>query len=154
MGARHGRLAAGLCAAWESEMVSARTLSMLAEAVEMPQQRARLLVLSAFNRAHAARLLARLSAMGRGPLPVPQQVDELPGDVAFTLEREAILARIAAGRYGQLAIQARAQGDVSSAWVCELNRSEEEDRALALRELLVGVATEHFPESDLQSAPA
>ena len=71
MGARHGRLAAALAAAWEAELVSAKTLTVIAERSQDVRLKARLLVLAAFCRAHASRLLARLSAMGRGPLPVP-----------------------------------------------------------------------------------
>ena len=86
MGTRHSRLAAALAAAWEAEIVSAKTLTTIAEQSQDVRLKARLLVLAAFCRAHASRLLARLSAMGRGPLPVP------PDDVPV-----APLQRMAAG---------------------------------------------------------
>jgi hypothetical protein len=136
MGARHTRLAAALAAAWEAEVVSARTLTELAERISDPRLGARLRVLAAFCRAHASRLLARLAALGRGPLPVPAESEEDLGDVEAVLRKEAHFARVCAGRYETLAQLARNQADLSSAWVCELNRTEEEDRALELLRLL------------------
>jgi hypothetical protein len=135
MGARHTRLAAALAAAWEAEVVSARTLTELAERVTDPRVGARLRVLAAFCRAHASRLLARLAALGRGPLPVPPECLIEVDDVGQALRREAAFARICAHRYETLAQVARNQADLSSAWVCELNRTEEEDRALELSRL-------------------
>ncbi len=135
MGARHSRLAAALAASWEAELVSARRLSELADQAPEPQLTARLMVLSAFCRAHASRLLARLCALGRGPLPVPGEEDPNPADLAEGLFREAQAARAAAQRYGGMAELARAHQDLSSAWVCELNKGEEEERALELLRL-------------------
>src|SRR4051812_45696419 len=99
MGTRHGRLAASLAAAWEAELVSAKTLSAIAERSDDVRLKARLLVLSAFCRAHASRLLARLSAMGRGPLPVPPEEVEVETDLRRALVDEASSARSSAGRY-------------------------------------------------------
>lgn len=138
MGARHTRLAAALAAAWEAEIVSARTLVALAEQAHDPRIAARLKVLAAFCRAHASRLLARLAAMGRGPMPVPPEEVEHDGDLATALRAEAISARASAHRYDGMAVLARRQADLSSAWVCELNRSEEEDRAAELLRLSLG----------------
>jgi hypothetical protein len=138
MGARHSRLAAALAAAWESEVVSARRMTALAERVEDPRSRARLMVLAAFCRAHASRLLARLAALGRGPLPVPALDVELSGDLLGELRREALFARTSAGRYENVAEMARTHADLSSAWVCELNRTEELDRARELFALAQG----------------
>lgn len=138
MGARHGRLAASLAAAWEAELVSAKTLTVIAERSGDVRLKARLLVLAAFCRAHASRLLARLSAMGRGPLPVPPEEVEVEGDVRRALLAEAVAARTAAARYEDMAETARQQADYSSAWVCELNRAEEEDRAQELCRLAEG----------------
>jgi len=132
MGARHTRLAAALAAAWEAEVVSARTLAGLGERFDDPQLKARMRVLSSFCRAHASRLMARLSALGRGPLPVPPEDIDVDGDLLELLRCEAVAARTAALRYGSMADLARSQADLSSAWVCELNRSEEEDRATEL----------------------
>jgi hypothetical protein len=138
MDARHTRLAAALAAAWEAEVVSGKTLVALAEVVSAPAVRGRLMVLAAFCRAHASRLLARLSAMGRGPLPVPPDEVWIEGDLAQALGQEAEAARASAKRYGALAEVARAQADYSSAWVCELNSAEEEDRANELSRLCQG----------------
>src|SRR5687768_4515012 len=103
MGARHSRLAASMAAAWEAEVVSARRLSELSERVSDPTAKARLLVLAAFCRAHASRILARLASLGRGPLPVPtDEVDE-PGELDAALRREAHNARAAAARYESMA---------------------------------------------------
>ncbi|MGQ0504630.1 MAG: hypothetical protein ACT4TC_04865 [Myxococcaceae bacterium] len=144
MGARHSKLAAALAAAWEAEVVAARRLCALAERSGDPYISARLTVLSAFCRAHASRLLARLSALGRGPLPVP---DAPEGPNPFFLDailEEASVARLAAIRYASMAELARSQHDLSSAWVCELNRSEEEERGAELLRL----AQAAFPRYD------
>ncbi|MFY1826507.1 hypothetical protein ACN47A_11385 [Myxococcus fulvus] len=133
MGARHTRLAAALAAAWEAEVVSARRMTMLAERIMDARMRARLMVLAAFCRAHASRLLARLAALGRGPLPVPPEEIVLDPDTLLELRREGAFARASAARYEATAELARQQADLSSAWVCELNRTEEQDRS---RELL------------------
>lgn len=147
MNARHSRLAAQLAAAWEAEIVSAKTLTVIAEYSGDVRLKARLLVLAAFCRAHASRLLARLSAMGRGPLPVPPEDVEMEGDLRRALMAEAVAARSSAGRYEEMAESARLQADYSSAWVCELNRAEEEDRASELTRLAEG----HYPEHEVAS---
>src|SRR5690606_32112709 len=142
MGGRHSRLGASLAAAWEAEVVSARLLDALAECHVEPRARAKLRVLAAFCRAHASRLLARLSALGRGPLPVPREVEEVAAaDLERLLVREAQFARLSAQRYEGLAQLARQHADLSSAWVCELNRTEELDRAGELTHLARGMAT-------------
>ncbi|MFY2557870.1 hypothetical protein ACN469_09600 [Corallococcus terminator] len=150
MGARHTRLAAALAAAWEAEVVSARRMTMLAERISDARVRARLMVLAAFCRAHASRLLARLAALGRGPLPVPPEEIELDADTLKELRREGAFARASAARYETTAELARQQADLSSAWVCELNRTEEQDRA---RELLA-LAEGALAASTMVSAPA
>lgn len=129
MGARHSRLAAALAASWEAEVESARLLDALSERMPDPRSRAKLRVLAAFCRAHASRLIARLSALGRGPLPVPRERELKQGSIAQLLLREAAFARASAAHYESTAQLARQQADLSSAWVCELNRTEEEDRA-------------------------
>lgn len=123
------RLAAALAAAWEAEVTSARRMAALAERMPAAAARSRLLVQSAFCRAHACRLLARLSTHGRGPLPVPPSLPDLAPELAEALLKEARQAKDASVRYRTAADLARAHGDLSSAWVCELNGHEEEDRA-------------------------
>ena len=140
MGARHTRLAAALAAAWESEVVSARRMTMLAERLGDSRGRARLMVLAAFCRAHASRLLARLAALGRGPLPVPPEEISLDDDTVLELRREGAFARASAARYESTAELARQHADLSSAWVCELNRTEEQDRSRELFALAEGAA--------------
>jgi hypothetical protein len=132
-------LAAALAAAWEAEVVSARRMTALAERVGDPRARARLMVLAAFCRAHASRLLARLAALGRGPLPVPPEDVEVGEDLALELRKEGVFARTAAARYESTAEMARQHADLSSAWVCELNRTEEQDRSRELLTLAEGV---------------
>ena len=150
MGTRHSRLAAALAAAWEAEVVSAKTLTTIAETCGDVRLKARLLVLAAFCRAHASRLLARLSAMGRGPLPVPRRRSESTPDLRRALQEEAVSARSSAARYEEMAETARMQADYSSAWVCELNRAEEEDRAAELTKLAEGA----LPAEDTASLGA
>lgn len=154
MGARHTRLAAALAAAWESEIVSARRMSALAERVGDARARARLMVLAAFCRAHASRLLARLAALGRGPLPVPPEDIELDPDLVLELRREGAFARASAARYESTAELARQHADLSSAWVCELNRTEEQDRARELFALAEGSLAPISPEAGATAAPA
>ncbi len=150
MGTRHSRLAAALAAAWEAEVVSAKTLTTIAETCGDVRLKARLLVLAAFCRAHASRLLARLSAMGRGPLPVPPEEIDVHPDLRQALQEEALSARSSAARYEEMAEAARMQADYSSAWVCELNRAEEEDRAAELTKLAEGA----LPAEDTASLGA
>jgi hypothetical protein len=153
MGARHTRLAAALAAAWESEVVSARRMTMLAERLGDSRGRARLMVLAAFCRAHASRLLARLAALGRGPLPVPPEELTLDEDTVMELRREGAFARASAARYEATAELARQHADLSSAWVCELNRTEEQDRARELFALAEGAA-QAAAEANASSAAA
>ncbi len=156
MGARHTRLAAALAAAWESEVVSARRMTMLAERLGDSRGRARLMVLAAFCRAHASRLLARLAALGRGPLPVPPEEITLDDDTVTELRREGAFARASAARYETTAELARQHADLSSAWVCELNRTEEQDRARELFALAEGAAqaAAEATASSVAAAPA
>jgi hypothetical protein len=140
MGSRHSRLAASLAAAWEAEVVAARAMTLLSDRSHDPRVRARLLVLAAFSRAHASRLLARLASLGRGPLPVPPAELELSDDFHSALQFEAQNARAAAQRYASMATLARNEADLSTAWVCELNRAEEDDRASELTRLASGSA--------------
>jgi hypothetical protein len=138
MGSRHSRLAASLAAAWEAEVVAARAMTLLSDRSHDPRVRARLLVLAAFSRAHASRLLARLASLGRGPLPVPPSELDLSEDFQGALQFEAQNARTAAQRYASMATLARTESDLSTAWVCELNRAEEDDRATELARLADG----------------
>ena len=147
MVSRHSRLAASLAAAWEAEVVAARAMTLLSDRAFDPRVRARLLVLAAFSRAHASRLLARLASLGRGPLPVPPAELDLSDDFTQALEYEATNARAAASRYNAMATLSRNEGDLSTAWVCELNRAEEEARAQELLRLA------HGPAEQLDQAP-
>ena len=128
------RLRAALAAAWEAEVISARRLQSMAERAPL-RDRARLLALAAFCRSHAARIVARLSTLGSCPLPVPPDGVELDPDASRELRAHARCARRAAARYAALADASRARSDVSSAWVCELNRAEEVELAEALEGL-------------------
>jgi hypothetical protein len=132
VGPLHRRLSAALAAAWEAEVTAAQRMTAVAERVPITAIRSRLLVQSAFCRAHACRLLARLSTHGRGPLPVPELPAEPSPVVTEALVEEARMARDSAARYGVAAELARQQGDLSSAWVCELNGTEETERATQL----------------------
>jgi len=105
-------------------------------------------VLAAFSRAHASRLLARLASLGRGPLPVPPPESELPDALDEAIRKEASAARASAGRYEGIAALARGSSDVSTAWVCELNRAEEEDRASELLRLAEAVLSGDPPTTE------
>jgi hypothetical protein len=126
------RLAAALAAAWEAEVVAQRVMTELAERAEDRRARSRLLVLSAVCQAHASRLLGRLASIGAGPLPVPPDDLEIPESMAEALRKEGLRARGSAVRYAQVAETCRKTNDPAAAWVCELNRAEEEDRAAEL----------------------
>ena len=126
------RLAAALAAAWEAEVVAQRVMTELAETVQDRRCRSRLLVLSAVCQAHASRLLGRLASIGAGPLPVPPDDLEIPPDLGEALRKEGLRARCSAVRYAQVAETCRRTNDPAAAWVCELNRAEEEDRATEL----------------------
>lgn len=136
MGTRHTRLGAALSAAWVAEVETGRRLtwmSVLAEQRGDFRRKARLSVLAAFCRAHASRLLSRLAAMGRGPLPVPSESVDVGEDFAVAVRAEAECVDRLFERYEAIAQLAREQCDLSSAWVCDLNRAECRDVARELR---------------------
>lgn len=112
------------------------------------------MVLAAFCRAHASRLLARLAALGRGPLPVPPEEIHVGDDLALELRKEGAFARTAAARYESTAEMARQHADLSSAWVCELNRTEEQDRSRELLTLAEGVLPAVGFSDSAAAAPA
>lgn len=117
---------------WEVEVIAARRMTALAQRINEPRSRARLMVLAAFHRAHASRLLARLAALGRGPLPVPNQEVTMEGTVEQEFSHIIGLNEVLSERYVRTAEACRMGADLSSAWVCELNRTEALD---AIREL-------------------
>jgi hypothetical protein len=135
MGGLKSRLTASLAAAWEAEMLGVLALEMLAERAPDARVRARLNALAAGCQAHASRLLARMAAIGGGPLPVPPDDLEMPSDFSEAARLEAQRAKVSADRYASMASLARKAMDPSAAWVCELNRAEELDRAAELNEL-------------------
>lgn len=140
MGTRHTRLAAVLSTAWVAEVETGRRLTwtgMLAEQQGDFRRKARLNVLAAFCRAHASRLLARIAAMGRGPLPVPAEDVSVDDDFATELRANADFLDRLFERYETMAQLAREHCDLSSAWACDLNRAECRDMARELRALAV-----------------
>jgi len=150
MSVREMRLPAALAAAWEAEVVAQRVMTLLAERVEDRRARSRLLVLSAVCQAHASRLLGRLASIGAGPLPVPPDELEIPELLTDALRQEGLRARGSAIRYAQVAETCRRTNDPAAAWVCELNRAEEEDRAAELLALAERLA-ELPPSADVQT---
>ncbi|MBI5547861.1 MAG: hypothetical protein HY901_28595 [Deltaproteobacteria bacterium] len=138
------RLTATLAAAWEAEMRSVLTLEQLAERAPDVRTRSRLSSLAAGCQAHASRLLARMAAIGGGPLPVPPDEVELPASLAEALRAEAERTRDSAERYAGMANLARKAMDPSAAWVCELNRAEELDRAFELAEMAQRLGSAEF----------
>lgn len=120
---------------WEAEVLAARRMTALAERLDVPRTRARVMVLAAFHRAHASRLLARLAALGRGPLPVPH-LELTPGTVEQEFSHLIALNEVLSERYLKAAAECRLGSDLSSAWVCELNRTETLDALKELKSLL------------------
>lgn len=138
---RHAPHVVKLAVLWEQSVVTARTMDAIAEAHPDAKARAKLRVLGAFARAWASRLLARLSACGRGPLLVPRQVDEvLPEEVHRRLLSEADFAQQLAGVFEAVAAESRPKADLSSAWVCELCRTEALDMSRELTSLALAEA--------------
>lgn len=129
------RLTAALAASWEGEMLCILALETLSERAPTPRTRSRLLAFAAGCQAHASRLLARMAARGGGPLPVPPDELALSESFSAAVGEEAERARHAAERYAAMAGLARKLMDPSAAWICELNRAEELDRAHELVEL-------------------
>ncbi len=135
MGGLKNRLTASLAAAWEAEVLGVLALEKLADRAPDARIRARLAALAAGCQAHASRLLARMAAIGGGPLPVPPDDLEMPESFADAARLEAARAKSSADRYVVMANLARRAMDPSAAWVCELNRAEELDRAAELHEI-------------------
>jgi hypothetical protein len=143
-GGLKSRLTAALAAAWEAEMLSVLALETLSERSLDVRTRARLAALASGCQAHASRLLARLAAIGGGPLPVPPDDLALPERLSEALREEAERSRASGERYSQIANLARKAMDPSAAWVCELNRAEELDRAAELADLSARHAEQDF----------
>jgi hypothetical protein len=142
------RLTAALAAAWEAETLSVLTLENLAERASDAATRSRLSALAAGCQAHASRLLARMAAIGGGPLPVPPDDLQLQERLSDAMREESERSRACAERYSQIATLARKAMDPSAAWVCELNRAEELDRAGELADLAA-----RLPDEDSFLAP-
>lgn len=146
MGSIRSRLAASLAAGWEAEMLAILAMEKLAEQAT-GQTRTRLLAMAATCQAHASRLLGRLAALGGAPLPVPPDDIDLPAHPAEAMRQEAARAQFAAERYSSMANIARKAVEPAAAWVCELNRQEELDRARELLELAQRVETQGVASS-------
>lgn len=128
------RLQALLAVAGRDSAEEARRMTALAERMSDPRIRARLMVLAAFCRAHSSRCLNRLgeTKVGVRCLAVAStcETQTLP-----TMRQEAQSARALAARFEGMAALAREAGDMSTAWVCALNQTEEEDRFRILTEM-------------------
>lgn len=130
---RHGPLAAQLAVLWEASVYAGRCHLALAEAVGDARCRARLMVLAAFSRAHARRVLDRLAGMGRGPLPVPREDAPTIGrDIAGALRAAAAEAATLERRFARCGDAAQKVNDLSTVWVCRLNETEQRDAAREL----------------------
>lgn len=122
----------------------------LAERMTDKQMRARLMVLAAFCRAHASRLLGRLAEMEVPVKVLLAPTRPLCDDLAEALRREGRVANTMVMRYTEWAEQARRHNDLLTAWVYELNRTEELDRG---RELLQLAAQLTRGDSDTAASP-
>lgn len=96
---------------------------------------ARLSMQCAHLRAHRARVMARLAALGRPFTLVPAPVTQL-GAPSQEVEHLVHLCDVMGERYRKAAQLAREGADVSTAWVCELNERELVETARALMGLL------------------
>jgi hypothetical protein len=129
---RHGYLVALLAALWEAETSAALYRVALAERLSCPRLRARVMVLAAFSRAHASRIMARLTALGRGPLPVEPEGPAVGSDVGRALLAASAASTLRAERAARAHDHAVKAGDLSSSWVLALNRTEDIDAAKEL----------------------
>ena len=139
------RVTAMVAAAWKAEMVEMLTLQALAQKAREPRLSARISSWASVAKAHTTRLISRIAALGGGPLPVPPEEVEVTVPLDEALAAEIENARYSAERYALIALAARKVFDPSTAWICELNRSEELERAnefsqlaLTLREKRAG----------------
>lgn len=139
---RRGRAVPHLAALWESSVYEGLRRDAIAERVVSGRIRARMMVLAAFSRAHASRLLARLNMLGRGPLPVAPDVACVGADMAREIAVAASVARQRVERYKRAAEVARSEADLSSAWVFELNATEEADAARELARFAEEIAAQ------------
>lgn len=121
------RLQALLAVAGRDSAEEARRMTALAERMGDPRIRARLMVLAAFCRAHSSRCLNRLDEAKVG-MRCLSEATEGGMHAMPTLRQEAQSARALAARFEGMAALAREAGDMSTAWVCALNQTEEEDR--------------------------
>lgn len=137
-------LVAKLAALVDAEHQSLRSMRLLTERMPAGSPRARLSILTVFCRAHSARLRGRIEQMQLGAVPLPADAGDafsafVPLESALRIE--AGWARTVADRYDIVGEFARGQGDISSAWLCELGRQEELERAQGLddvRRMLFG----------------
>lgn len=107
----------------------------------------RLMVLHAFSKAHSNRIQVRLQNLGTGNMPAPVPCPgAVPSDVRQAMLQEAALAQKLEARYQALAVEARAQGDLSTVWVCDINATESKDCARELRRYSEGWV-EPFPQA-------
>jgi hypothetical protein len=123
-----------LAAAWKAEMVEMLTLQALAQMAREPRLQTRIASWANVAKAHTSRLLTRIAALGGGPLPVPPDEVEVTQSLCEALAAESDSARFSAERYAVIALAARKIFDPSTAWICELNRAEELERANELSE--------------------
>jgi hypothetical protein len=96
--------------------------------------RSRLTILAAFCEAHTQKIEGRLVHHGV-PMRLVLREQPLPESLVAALRDEAVDADIAARSLEQVAKQARADNDPATSWVCELSRTEEEERAVELRQM-------------------
>lgn len=132
------RLQALLAVAGRDSAEEARRMTALAERMSDPRIRARLMVLAAFCRAHSSRCLNRLDEAKVG-LRCLSEATAWEAQALPTLLQEAQSAAAFAVRLEKMAALAREAGDFATAWVCELNRAEEVDRARELTGLAQAV---------------
>lgn len=130
------KLQAALARMWADSAEAATRLEALADLeAGNARRKAWVTMQAAFCRAHASRINARLRDAKLPLVPCIAPVPDMAGERREVLLQEAALARAFARRFERIGELARAEADLSTAWVCELNRTEELDRARILTEL-------------------
>lgn len=123
-----------LAALYEGALSAAARIRLLTERHSDARTRVRLSVQHAFCRAQANRLKVRLDALGAIYTSQLTAADTIASVTLLrALHWELAFTEVMAERSRAAAELARQQADLSSAWVCELNRTEEQDRARELR---------------------
>ena len=133
------RMAALLVRFWEGELELVRLVEWAIFSCKDVAIVSRLFVHGAVCRAAATRCQHRTTALGVPFRPVAR-ISKLPDDLPSVLWLVAWAAEAARDRSSELADLSRKEGDLSTAWVGDLNRIEKDDMVREIRKMLEGLA--------------